>query len=138
MTNRLPIIALQKALFTLLTAHLTSPAIPVYDDVPKDAALPYVTFGTATWRPTGTKDADIGDVGQPIEIWSEYKGKAEVIGIADKIVNILAKYAVNLSADEFMVIKSEIEGFEAPPKDDSGYHGTLSLFYKIQNIKREV
>lgn len=135
MTNRIPMNALQKALFLLLTQYQTT---PVYDDVPPDAALPYISFGNLTCKPNGTKDVDKSDVTQQLDIWSEYAGKKEVNGIAEGVIAVLANHPLDLSADQFVVTGGSIDFFEAFPEEDGGFHGVLTIAVKIQNIKKEV
>jgi hypothetical protein len=151
LTKRIPLIALQKALYTVLTSYQTT---PVYDDVPDfktdfegnyllddngamiPVTLPYVTLGAFTCKPNGAKLTDISDVSIQIHIWSEYGGKAEVNGIAEDVITVLQSIPIDLSADNYNIMSQDIDFFEAFSKGTSGYHGVLTLVMKIQNIKQ--
>lgn len=66
---------LQKAVFEALSGTLT---VPVYDDVPQGAAMPYVAIGDSTIAPAGTKTGDGEDHSLTLHVWSQYAGRREV------------------------------------------------------------
>jgi len=129
--RRIPLNALQKKIYELLTTGQTT---PVYDDVPPDASFPYITLGAFTCKQNGAKSLDMSDVSLQIDIWSEYCGKAEVNGIMDDIATLLSACPIDLSDDNFKVISQDIDFAEAFPEDNFGYHGVLTLVCKIQNL----
>lgn len=131
MLNRIPLIALQKALYTTLTTYQTT---PVYDDVPADAVLPYISLGAFTCKPNGAKRTQISDVSIQIHIWSSYKGKAEVNSIANDVIAVLSSVYLDLAADNFETLNQDVDFFEAFEADQDGYHGVITLIVKIQNV----
>jgi len=123
--------ALQGAIFELLK---TKQSCEVYDDVPQEAKMPYITFGAFTWKQNGNKTVDLSDVSLQIHIWSEYEGKSEVNGIADDVIAVLTSWPVDISSDKFNALSQDIDFFEAFPEDVGGYHGVVTFVSKIQNI----
>lgn len=133
--RRIPLNVLTKELYELLTANLT---VPVYDDVPPDAVLPYVTFGLFTCKTAGTKVNDITDVTINIDIWSDYQGKSEVNTIAHSVIGLLNQLdstTVDLTADNFAFLAGEVDFFEAFAEDGNGYHGVITYLCKIGNME---
>ena len=128
--RRIPMNALQKGVFSLLSEYQTT---PVYDDVPSEAILPYVTFGAFTCKNLGNKTADIVDISLQIHIWSEYEGKAEINGIANDITAVLTSWSIDLSKDGFNVMAQDVDFFEAFPEEEAGYHGVITIVCKVQN-----
>lgn len=129
--KRIPLIALQKGIYSALTQYQTT---PVYDDVPEDAPLPYITLGAFTCKDNGSKAVDVTDVSLQIHVWSEYNGKAEVNEIANDVITVLSTVKIDLSADNFNMIGQDIDFFEAFPEEEYGYHGVITLTAKIQNL----
>ena len=131
-TRRIPMNALQKGVYSILSTKQTT---PVYDDVPEDAVLPYVTIGAFTCKQMGNKTADISDVSLQIHVWSEYEGKMEVNGIANDITAVLTSCPIDLSEGGFNVMGQDIDFFEAFPEEEAGYHGICTFVAKIQNLR---
>jgi len=129
--KRIPMNALQKGVYSILTTKQTT---PVYDDVPEGAMFPYVTIGAFTCKSNGAKPTDIMDISLQLHIWSEYSGKMEVNGIADDITAVLTSWPIDLSADNFKVILQDVDFFEAFPEEIQGYHGVVTFISKIQNL----
>lgn len=129
--RRIPMNALQKGVYSILSAKQTT---PVYDDVPADAVLPYITLGSFTCKQVGNKTADLVDVSLQIHIWSAYEGKREVNEIADDVTAVLTSWPLNLTADGFIANSQDIDFFEAFPEETAGYHGVLTFVSKIQNL----
>lgn len=123
--------ALQKGVYSILTTKQTT---PVYDDVPQDAVLPYITIGAFTCKQVGSKTSDITDISLQLHIWSEYSGKAEVNEIANDITAVLTSWPIDLSNDGFKVMNQDTDMFEAFPEETAGYHGVITFVAKIQNI----
>ena len=129
--RRIPMITLQKGIYSILSRYQTT---PVYDDVPSDAVLPYITLGAFTDKQTGNKTADIHDISLQIHIWSEYEGKKEVNEIANDITAVLTSWPLDLSAEGFNVMSQDVDFFEAYPEETAGYHGVITFVAKIQNL----
>ena len=133
--NRIPMVAFQTAVYSLLTTYQTT---PVYDDVgdtsTAGATYPCVSFGAYHCEPAGGKDVVIFDVTLAAEIWSNYEGKKEINEIADDIAAVYTSYALDLSGAGFIAVSQWIDSLEAFPEEVQGYHGTLTLAAKIQYI----
>ncbi|SEJ60270.1 Protein of unknown function [Propionispira arboris] len=133
--KRIPMVAMQTALYALLTQGQTT---PVYDDVPDEAKLPYITLGAFTCKQNGDKTASIWDVSIQIHGWSEYSGKAEINEILDDVSTVISSVNVDLSAANFCVIDQDIDFVEAFPEEIAGYHGVITVIAKIQDVKNNV
>ena len=129
--KRIPLTALQTAVYSLLTDNQTT---PVYDDVPSDAEFPYVTLGAFTCKQNGGKNFSSWDVSQQIHIWSLYKGKKEVNGIANDVSTLLSGVKIDLSAANFNVITQDVDFFESFEEDDFGYHGVVTFVARVQDL----
>lgn len=132
--RRIPMNALQEEAFKLLQGKQTT---VVYDDVPQEAKLPYITFGAFTCKQSGNKTVDISDISLQIHVWSEYEGKSEVNEIADDVIAVLTAWPIDLSTDGFTVLSQDVDFFEAFAEDVGGYHGVITFVAKIQNIGRK-
>ena len=128
--RRIPLISLQQALYTALKTYQTT---PVFDDVPKNAKLPYITLGAFTCRTDGTKVNDISNTSVQVHIWSEYQGKKQVNEIADDIVTVLGVVKLELS-NGFKALDQQVTMFESFEEEQGGYHGVITLDVKIQNL----
>jgi hypothetical protein len=131
--RRIPMNALQKGVFSIISTKQTT---PVYDDVPEDAVLPYITIGAFTCKQTGNKTADVYAISQQIHIWSAYEGKKEVNEIANDVTAVLTSWPIDLSEDSFNAMSQDVDFFEAFPEEIAGYHGIITFVAKIQNIKQ--
>lgn len=129
--RRIPMNALQKGVYSILTTKQTT---PVYDDIPQDAVLPYITIGAFTCKSVGNKTADISDISLQLHIWSEYSGKLEVNEIANDITAVLTSWPIDLSPEGFDIMSQDTDMFEAFPEETAGYHGVITFVAKIQNI----
>lgn len=85
---------IQTAVFTRLNSQLTT---PIYDDVPQNAAFPYVVVGDDT---SIALDDDCGNGFEStvtIHVWSIYSGRKEVKTIMGNIYNALHRYDLPIS-----------------------------------------
>jgi len=82
---------LQKAIYTALTADGTLMALinGVYDDVPEDTAIDYVTMGDDDFDPNDTKTGNGFEVTITISIWSEGGGRKSVKEIMGETYRVL-------------------------------------------------
>ena len=129
--RRIPMTALQTGLFNLLSAGQTT---TVYDDVPEEAVMPYITIGAFTCKRVGDKTSDIWDASMQIHIWSDHNGKAEVNAIANDVTTVISSAEMDLSADSFNVLSCDVDFFECFPREEFGYHGVVTIVVTIQNI----
>ncbi len=128
--RRIPMDALQKGVFEILSTKQTT---PIYDDVSKNAKLPYITLGAFTCKLVDNKTADIHDISQQIHIWSEYEGKTEVNEIANDITAVLTSWPLVLD-DGFEALSQDVDFFEAFPEETAGYHGVITFVAQVQNL----
>lgn len=130
--KRLPQNALVKAMYQRLKLIT---GLHVYDDVPKEATLPYVTFGMGMSDQNNAKLVDITDTTQEIHIFTDYQGRKQLNNIADTIIESLESSPLDLSADSFQCLSGEVTRYEADSEDTAGYHGVLTFTCKIQNLE---
>lgn len=137
--KRIPLNALQAGLYQLITQYasvINGRVVPVYDDVPKGATLPYISFGAFTCRDKAEKTVDVSDVSLQIEIYSEYQGRKEVNEIANDLIAIFGVLKPDLTADGFQIIRQDSTMFESFTEADfEGYRGVISYDAKIQNMR---
>lgn len=129
--KRIPLVAFQTALYSLLKSY--GQTVPVYDDVPANANLPFITLGGFTSKQVGSKTTNCWDISQQIHLWSDYHGKKEVNQMADDVASLVTAYKLNL-APPFDVISQDVDFFEAFEEDEGGYHGVVTLVARIQDI----
>lgn len=131
--QRLPNNALGKALFKLLNEKL--PDITVYDFVPEEAAVPYVTIGTMVTNDISSKAETAYKVAIQINIWSEYRGKYEINKIAERIMALLCSNegCIDVTADGFTAYQNTIDMYEAYPEDAYGYNCVISLEVRVKD-----
>lgn len=132
--KRLPNNAVQKALLLFLKANVT---IPVYDYVPEEASLPFITLGAINVQDKSTKVEDMTHVSLQIHIWSHYKGRYEINVLAEKLIHLLTSQQLDLSEDQFWSLSQSVDFYETYPEEDNGYSGILTFEMDIQNIKEE-
>jgi hypothetical protein len=129
--RRIPMTALQTGLFNLLSDGQTTPVI---DNVPEDAVLPYIQIGAFTCKNISDKTTDIWDCSIQINIFSDYKGKAEINNIANDIVTVLSSTIVDMSADKFIALSLDVDFFETWQEEEFGYRGVVTIVVKVQNV----
>lgn len=135
MISRIPMMVFQEAVYELLSAKQGA---KIYDDVgaanDEKIIFPCVSFGPYKCEPNGGKNIVIFDVTLALEIWSEYEGKKEINEIADDLSAVYTAWHLKLEDKGFCVIDQGIESLEAFPEEEHGYHGTLTIAAKIQQI----
>lgn len=99
--QRVPILAMQKALVKLLKAGQT---FSVYDDVERHAKLPYITIGAINAKPNGAKHTAIYDVSVQLHFWSEYQGKREINLMMNDVATVLTYVKLDMSGDRKSVV----------------------------------
>jgi len=130
MIKRIPLAALQKALYRTLTDCQTT---PVYNSILADSVLPLIKIGAFTCKPNGSKDTDISDVSTQIQIFSNYAGSLEVNEIANDVIHVIGAVDLDLSTDGFKLISQSYDFFESF-EDANGYSAIITFVAKIQNI----
>lgn len=132
--KRLPNNAVQKALLLFLKANVT---IPVFDYVPEEASLPFITLGAINVQDKSTKAEDMTHVSLQIHVWSHYRGRYEINVLAEKLIHLLTGEQLDLSEDKFWSLSQSVDFYETYPEEDNGYSGILTFEMDIQNMKEE-
>lgn len=132
--KRLPNNAVHKALVAFLRNHT---GLAVYDYVPQEAVLPFITLGTMTVQDKSTKTNDMTHLSAHIHIYSSYKGRYEINNLAEKLINLFGMEQLDLSPEEFYVNAQGVDFYETYPEDETGYSGVITLEVLIQNIHKE-
>ncbi len=130
--TRVPILAVQKGLVTLLTQGQST---KIYDDVVPKAKLPYISIGAINAKPNGSKDRAIFDVSVQLHLWSGYQGKFEINSMMNDVATVLSYASVDTSADGFSFVSQEIDFFEVFSEELHGYHGVITIVIKIQDME---
>lgn len=125
---------LQKALFqrlstdTALSARITG----VYDEVPEDATVPYVTLGEDTAIPWDTKDMDGQEVTTTLHCWSQYPGKKEAKEILSLMVEALTQSPLQLESG-FSMSFDRLESMQVISDPDGvTKHGVLRMRFNTK------
>lgn len=129
--KRLPNNTAHKALYEFLSANIET---PVYDYVPQDAALPFVTLGAVNVEDKSTKSEDMTHVSVQVHLWSDYKGRYEINNLAEEIINLLGNNQLDLTGDGFYVSAQGVNFYETYPEDESGFNGVLTFEMLVQDI----
>ncbi len=87
----------------------------------------------------GAKNVDISEVSVEIGIYSKYKGVEEIAGVLNDVENVLTNASIDLSADHYAVISTDIAGKAridviADTNSPVKYAATLTFAAKIQYI----
>lgn len=135
--KRLPLLALQKAIYERLSNHQS---VPVYDAWPDTVDIlhdmPCISFSNFTYKPDGAKREHIARCTLQIDIWSNQEGRKEVQEITNDVM-LLLEYTPFVLDDNFSVISQEIEFFESFPEEATGYHGVITFAASIYDKEEE-
>lgn len=132
--KRLPNNIVHKVLIAFLRDHL---GCRVYDFVPENAILPFVTLGNINAEDKSTKSDDIIHLTVQIHIWSTYRGRYEINSLAETIINDLSSHQLDLSEEDFYSNAQGVDFYESYPEDDSGYNGVITFEMLIQNMRSD-
>lgn len=116
---------LQQAIYTRLsgdTELVTTLGAAVYDFVPDSAPFPYVTIGDVTEAPNDTMGRTGRDMTVTVHIWSQYAGNKQVMQIADRVDDLLDRWAVTVTGwNATHMLQEFFETFRDP--DGKTRHG---------------
>lgn len=121
--------SLQKAVFAALTtdtdilAQLGGPH--VYDRVPADAQLPYITLGDGTWRDWSTSTEVGAEHDLRLHVWVRDGGRSVVRTIADTVHARLNDQALSLDLGVLINLRFQNARILTDP-DGETWHGVLS------------
>lgn len=128
-----PSLPLQTAIYEALSVPGVLPAVVggrIYDEVPQNAATPYVSIGDCQVLPDKAECVD-GYICHPIiDVWSTYKGFAEAKTIAAAVLALLDEQPENLAVAGFNVVVLEIENY-MPLRDPDGVTRRVSLTWRV-------
>jgi hypothetical protein len=119
---------LQRAVFIALSGDIGLAAMiggnKIFDYAPPQAGFPYITFGRTSvfdWS-TGTDSGSEHIL--TLHVWSQAKGRKEVLEVMERIGTVLQDLSLVLSDHHLVLLRLEQTEvrFEA---DLSAHHGTL-------------
>lgn len=121
-------LAVQEAVFQAITTAVAglSPVPGVYDHVPPNASLPYVTLDMQDTAPMDGLTARRDETRYYGTVWSDYEGRKEVLTILAAIRPALHEVRLNLDAGQ-MVICSVDRMRTVRDVGDKTYQGLFTL-----------
>jgi hypothetical protein len=126
MTN--PGWALQKAAYAALVGNpaLTSllGGARIYDDVPQDAAFPYVVLDQMRLNDWSTCTERGAEHILMLHLWSRYDGKSEVHAIADAIRTVLDDAELTLDDNRLVNLAHQYSDLQRDP-DGETWHAVM-------------
>lgn len=125
-------IELQEKLYALLSTL----SYPVYDDVPKNAKCPYIKLGTNRGNDNSNKTNLAYKDYQYIDVFSEYRGKKEVMQIMKQVNDLLQNKTITLENMQAFLYLSSSEILEQKDAEGKYYHGIL--IYRIETQMKGV
>ena len=106
----------------------------IYDDNPKQAPYPYVVMGEMTATDWSDKFEPGQEVYSTLHIWSQYKGRKEVVEMGDAILQVLTKSTLDL-APNFRAVLDELDMNEIIVDIDGiTRHGIMRFKYLIEEV----
>lgn len=125
------ILEVQQKLFSALDkdAKLKKSVRGVYDYVPEKTKTPYVTFGQTNSSSADNKTGEGEKIIATIDIWSENKGRKQVVDIMKQIEDIVKTEIVLDTAD---VIWQKTLSREVAEVAYGLYQGTLEIEVLIE------
>lgn len=106
----------------------------IYDDLPEQAAFPYVVMGEMTARDWSDKFEPGQEVHSTKHIWSRYKGRKEAVDMGDAILQALSKSPLDLSPN-FRAVLQDLDTNELIMDIDGiTRHGILRHRYLIEEV----
>lgn len=125
-------VELQEKLYALLSTL----SYPVYDDVPKNAKCPYIKLGVNRGGDNSTKINLAYKDYQYIDVFSEYRGKKEVMQIMKQVNDLLQNKTITLENEQAFLYLSSSEILEQKDAEGKYYHGIL--IYRIETQMKGV
>lgn len=119
-----PSLAIQKGLLDTLKADATLMGMVtgVYDFVPQDTALPYVTIGDDTLSDRGSHTDDGTDNTLNIHTWARGAGRKHCKQIMAEITRILHGFDLPVTGFKSLSFRREFQDSTLDP-DGQTYHG---------------
>jgi hypothetical protein len=118
---------LQKAVYGALIAHAGLVTLlggaRIYDEVPRGAAFPYVTFGPSTMRDWSTGTETASEHILTLRVWSKSGGERDVHLILEAIRTALHEAALTVVGHRLVSLRHELSDAMRDP-DGETYFGT--------------
>lgn len=122
--------ALQNAIHARLAADAAVVGLlggpRVYDDVPRGAPLPYITFGLSTERDWSAGDEPGDEHILTLHVWSGAAGRKEAQEIIGAMRAALHDEALSLPGHRLVNLRQEFSDTRREP-DGDGYRGLVRL-----------
>jgi hypothetical protein len=139
MRTRIPILAVQSAIFSRIKADYPTRDIFVY--VPGQNKLPpFITLGASICTHGGTKTSIDFEVSLQIHCWSQSTGNTEVVGMVNEVLNSLTRAELDLAADQFRQYMVELERTDISAEfgDEAGLiqHGIIAIKFGVEDISQ--
>lgn len=119
---------LQKALFAALTSNAPLTALlggaKFYDDVPRSATLPYITFGQSTLRDWSTGSEPGFEHLITLHVWTRVTGDRDAHLIISAIRDCLHDAALTVDAHQLVNLRFEFSDTFRDP-DGETTHGVV-------------
>ena len=93
----------------------------------------------ATFKPLSNKDLIIWDASLNVEVWAGEDGKKQVNETLNDICALVSAYGCDMELPQYRINSTQIDLVEDFPEVSTGYHGTVTILFTIQNFnKKEV
>lgn len=120
--------ALQKAVFAALSGDIALTALigtgSIFDDVPRDATFPYVTFGQSQVRDWATGSEKGHEHVFTLQVWSQENGRKEVQEVLGMLEEVLHDSALTLEGHQLVNLRHEFSQSRREP-DGETYRGII-------------
>lgn len=98
--------------------------VPVLDDVPANAAFPYVVIGEDTVTDWSTVDRDGEEIDTTIHVWSRYDGRKEIKELMGKVKTALHEQRLTVAGQHLVSLRFAFETSFVEP-DGKTRHGVI-------------
>jgi len=119
---------LQRAVFIALSGDIGLASMiggnKIYDYAPPAAGFPYITFGRSSVFDWSTATESGIEHILTLHVWSQAKGKKEVLEVMERVGALLHDLALTLSEHHLVLIRLEQSEARFEP-DLAAHHGTL-------------
>jgi len=106
----------------------------VYDNVPENAAMPYIAMGEMEGRDWSDKFIPGQDVTSTIHVWSAYPGRKEAAQIIDEIISALTSSPLTLEGGFRAVVQALDLAEIIVDIDGITRHGVIRFKHKIEEV----
>lgn len=107
---------------------------PVFDETPENEVFPYITMGALIARDWSDKFVPGQEIHSTIHIWSQYRGKTEIMQIGDEVLQALTRTPLNLGTRFHAVVEKLDEHQVIMDIDGFTRHSILTFRYLIEEV----